>query len=85
MALLNKHFGQLLRETRQSAKLTQEDLAYASGLHRTYISLLERGLRNPTLESLFALCLALKENPGDFVMRLYRNIEVQSNNKMEER
>lgn len=44
---LNRTFGPNLKRCRETAGLTQEDLAHRSGLHPTYISLLERGKRNP--------------------------------------
>lgn len=43
-------FGAVLREHRERAGLSQEDLADNAGLHRTYVGLLERGKRNPTLD-----------------------------------
>lgn len=48
-------FGEVLRDCRSKAALSQEQLALQSELDRTYISLLERGLRQPTLETLFRL------------------------------
>lgn len=37
------------------------------GLDRTYISLLERGQRQPSLKSLFAICVALKISPSEML------------------
>lgn len=48
-------YGVILRKNRVAAGLSQEQLALLSGLDRTYISLLERGLRNPTLNTLLML------------------------------
>lgn len=42
-------FGNAVRNARTAAGLTQEDLAYRSGLDRSYIGGVERGERNPTL------------------------------------
>lgn len=52
--------GKRIREIRGASELTQEDLAVSSGLHPTYISSLETGRRNPTLNVLCALARALK-------------------------
>jgi len=54
-----KSFGERLRQLRKERKISQEKLAELSGLHRTYISSLERGGRNPTLVSLSAIADAL--------------------------
>lgn len=48
-------FGKVLRRMRNQVGLTQEQLAFECDLDRTYISLLERGLRQPTLTTLYTL------------------------------
>jgi len=52
-------FGQAVRRIRTAQQLSQEDLGFKSGLDRTYISGIERGQRNPTLESLWRIAQAL--------------------------
>jgi transcriptional regulator with XRE-family HTH domain len=52
-------FGRVLRQFRKDINFSQEKLSQESGLDRTYISLLERGLRQPTLTSLLKLAAAL--------------------------
>jgi transcriptional regulator with XRE-family HTH domain len=61
--------GDELRKARETAGLTQEGLADLAGLHRTYISLLERDLRSPTVEVLFRLCAAIGIRPSVLVAR----------------
>ncbi|NUL37175.1 helix-turn-helix domain-containing protein [Kosakonia sacchari] len=51
--------GQRVRTLRTQAGLSQEGFADKCGLDRTYISGIERGLRNPTLEILYILATAL--------------------------
>jgi transcriptional regulator with XRE-family HTH domain len=48
-----------VRELRKRRELSQEELAHASGLHPTYLSGIERGVRNPTWRSLGRLSEAL--------------------------
>lgn len=48
-----------LRNARKASGLTQEALAEKAGVHRTYISLLERNKKSPTIEVLLRLCSAL--------------------------
>ena len=52
-------FAELLRSHREGAGLSQEELADRAGLHRTFISQVERGLKSPSLNSLVSLSRAL--------------------------
>jgi len=74
MSLSNK-FGDLLRCHREAANLSQERLADLSDLDRTFVSLLERGQRQPSLETVFKLCAALKIRPHEFVREVELQIE----------
>jgi transcriptional regulator with XRE-family HTH domain len=60
-------FGQAVRERRVALKLTQEKLGFESGLDRTYISGVERGVRNATLKVVFRLSTALDLDPADLL------------------
>ena len=56
--------GQNLRRLRLEKGWSQEAFAHEAGIHRTYISDLERGARNPTLTVVEKLAKALKVRPG---------------------
>ena len=56
---LLKAFGSRLKELRASMDMTQETLANYCGLDRTYISGLERGVRNPSLTCIFRVAKGL--------------------------
>lgn len=68
----HRSFGQVLRELRDDARMSQEDLAEAANLHRTYIGLLERDKRVPTLDTLFALAKGLKIRASIIISRMER-------------
>ena len=63
-------FGLTLQKIRLEQNLSQSELAELSEIDRTFISLLERGKRQPSLTTLFQLALALKLNPSDLVAEL---------------
>ncbi|PCI10506.1 MAG: transcriptional regulator [Thiotrichales bacterium] len=67
-------FGFVLREQRTKAGLSQEKLALECGLDRTYISLLERGQRQPTLSTLFRLAKILDVDPSVIVQSIASRI-----------
>lgn len=56
--------ARIVRAERQKATLSQEALAELAGLHRTYISLLERGRRSPTLATIEKIARALCMPPA---------------------
>ena len=57
---VRKRVGVNLKRLRQDSGLSQEELAFDSGLHRTYISGVERGVRNPTVLVLEKIAVVLK-------------------------
>jgi transcriptional regulator with XRE-family HTH domain len=63
-------FGVLLQNARKNKNLSQEKLAELSGLHRTYISDLERGIRNPTLTTIVTVSVALNMTPSELLQGL---------------
>lgn len=56
---LQQKFGNLVRRRRLATGLGQEALADKAGLHRTHVSLLERGKRMPSLAVIHKLAAAL--------------------------
>ena len=52
--------GMAIKTQRASLGISQEELAHRAGLHRTYVSDLERGARNPSVESIEKLARALE-------------------------
>ncbi|PWW32329.1 DNA-binding XRE family transcriptional regulator [Cytobacillus oceanisediminis] len=67
-------FGKVLRNLREEKKISQEQLAYLSELDRTYISLLERGKRRPTINTLFALSQSLGLKPSEFLGKVEKEL-----------
>lgn len=63
-------FGSFIRQLRVDVGLTQEALAELAGVHPTYIGLVERGLRNPTLEVADALATALKTTLAEVLIEI---------------
>jgi DNA-binding XRE family transcriptional regulator len=70
---LEKIFGKVLQEIRQKKGISQESLGFESGYHRTYISILERGKKSPSLTTIFDLAKALEVAPS----YILHQIEIQ--------
>jgi transcriptional regulator with XRE-family HTH domain len=66
---LSGAFGRVLRRCRQDAGFSQEALALEAEIDRSFVSLLERGQRQPTLETVFRLARVLKVNPAILINR----------------
>ncbi|WP_409280112.1 helix-turn-helix domain-containing protein [Pseudomonas sp. KCJK8751] len=60
-------FGTVLRQKRKAAGLTQEQLSYEADIQRNYVSLIERGVHQPTVAVLFKLARALNCTPASFI------------------
>lgn len=62
--------GKAIRRQRLNLGMTQEQLAEAADLHWTYISGIERGVRNVTIVNLHQIALALKVRIRDLVREI---------------
>jgi transcriptional regulator with XRE-family HTH domain len=69
---IEEAFGLALQELRKAQKMSQEELGFESGYHRTYISQLERGHKSPSLKTIFQLAVALKELPSEIILCVER-------------
>jgi transcriptional regulator with XRE-family HTH domain len=65
---MTPHFGARLRAARRRRGISQEQLGTDTGLHRTHISLLERGLREPSLDTLVLLSRGLRIPPARMIL-----------------
>jgi transcriptional regulator with XRE-family HTH domain len=54
--MIDRKFGQVLKKLRTAKGISQEAFALNIGLHRTYISQLERGLKSPSLRTIDKIC-----------------------------
>ncbi len=63
-------YAHVLKRTRKSRFLSQSELALESGLDRSFISMLERGVRQPSLQTLFILAKALKVQPSEMIQQV---------------
>ncbi|WP_378936985.1 helix-turn-helix domain-containing protein [Metabacillus herbersteinensis] len=64
---VKKQFGLKVRHYRMIRNISQEELGDITGLHRTYISDVERGQRNLSLENIYALAKALGVRMGSLL------------------
>lgn len=64
---ITRALGHIIRRHRREKKLSQEDLAFAAGLNRNYISLVELGSSSPTVDSLAKIAAALDESASSLL------------------
>lgn len=60
-------FGARLQKVRKEQRISQEELAARLSMHRTYIGMIERGERNPTIRTLYKIAKALKVNGSELL------------------
>ena len=65
MESFQQSFGLSIRQLRIQKGYTQEELAHRARMHVTYLSGIERGVRNPSLRSIRALATALGVQVGN--------------------
>ena len=63
-------FGQVLRDIRKERGLSQEDLAFQSGYHPSYIGQLERGRKSPSLRAIMSLAQVLTTSGSEILRRV---------------
>jgi transcriptional regulator with XRE-family HTH domain len=67
---VRERFGFAVRVLREARGLTQEELAHRSGIHRTYLSDLERGTRNVALVNIERLANSLTVSLGELFAKV---------------
>lgn len=66
---LRKVVGKNVKKYREELGVSQEELAFRAGLHRTYISGVERGIRNPTVTVLGKIAEALDRQANELLLK----------------
>lgn len=62
--------GAELKHARTAAKMTQEQLSFAAGIDRAYISLLENDKKSPTVDMLYRICDSLGVSASSVLARV---------------
>jgi transcriptional regulator with XRE-family HTH domain len=75
MEKMDTAIANVLRRSREGAKLSQEQLSFKADLHRTYISQLERGLKSVTLKTLLKITIALNIELVDFIKEVQNELK----------
>ena len=75
--------GKVIQERRIKARMSQEVLSGLAGLDRTHYSKIERGLRSPTIDTLFKIAHALNTQPHELIIDIEQVVQAQENSKKE--
>jgi len=74
----NADLGRAIRRLRREQRLTIDDLAHRADVHPTYLSGIERGLRNPTWSKLIAVAEALESSMATIVREAETEYQLSS-------
>lgn len=67
MQLDNQTIGAVIRRLRKEKGLSQEVLSGFAGIGRTHLTMIENGRKNPNLDTVWKIALALEMKPSEFV------------------
>ena len=59
--------GKRIRKYRKRLKISQEELGFRAGLHRTYIGAIERAEQNVSIDNIHKIARALKVSPSELM------------------
>ncbi len=65
--ILIREFGQRIKNLRTDRKISQEELSFLTGFHRTYIGMIERGERNISLSNIAVFAKAFEMTVSDLL------------------
>jgi transcriptional regulator with XRE-family HTH domain len=69
------HFGFVLKKLRNAQQLSQEGLADRCNRHPSYISLMERNIKKPSLDTIIALAIGLEMKASEILMEIEQHTE----------
>jgi transcriptional regulator with XRE-family HTH domain len=72
---VRESFAQTLRAYRTKSGLSQEELGLQSELGRTYVGELERGIKEPSIRTIFRICDTLGIKPSEFVAQIEKRLK----------
>jgi transcriptional regulator with XRE-family HTH domain len=70
---VEKAFGQVVRTIREEIHISQAELEKRTGLNRTFISDLERGIQGPGIRTIFRIAKGLETSPDSLLRRTTRS------------
>lgn len=71
--------GEAIRNCRKKKGISQEVLSGLAGLDRTHYSKIERGLRSPSIDTLFKIAHALDMKPHELMLEIEQSVQSQVN------
>jgi transcriptional regulator with XRE-family HTH domain len=80
---IEEAFGIVLKKYRLDRELSQEKLSLFCGLDRTFISLLERGKRKPTINTVFIIASIIGVNPSRIISEVEDLVNTENKNLMD--